>query len=310
MPLSKSPGPDGYFVEFLRSFWSVVGEDFMAAVQELFRNGWLLKHLNNTAIVLIPKTSQACKLGEFRPISCCNIAYKLIAKIIANRLKPILQECISPNQSPFLKGRSLGESVLLSSELIRDYEKSSCAKSSFLKAAAGRIKLHPKCEDPLVTHLLFADDLLLFSDGSRESLAGTSSVMMEFKALSGLEMNPSKSEIFFGGYNDFDVAELSGLSRFKQGIFPTRYLGLPLNPGRVTLSTLQPLLDKITSKMHSWTVKYLSFSGKIRLVASVIYGMVNFWSAVFVMLKTFYAKVDSLCAAFLWKNGTSFARRS
>lgn len=92
-----------------------------------------LNDLNNTAIVLIPKTSQACKLGEFRPISCCNIAYKVIAKIMANRLKPILQECISPKQSAFLKGRSLGENVLLSSELIRNYEKLSCAKSSMLK---------------------------------------------------------------------------------------------------------------------------------------------------------------------------------
>ena len=115
MPLSKSPRPDGYSVEFLRSSWPIVGNDFVATVQEFFRNGKLLKDLNNTAIVLIPKTSQACKLGEFCPISCCNIAYKVIAKIIDNPLKPILQHCISPNQSAFLKGRSLGENVLLSS---------------------------------------------------------------------------------------------------------------------------------------------------------------------------------------------------
>ena len=55
MPLSKSPGPDGYSVEFLRSSWTIVGNDFIAAVQEFFRNGKLLKDLNNTAIVLIPK---------------------------------------------------------------------------------------------------------------------------------------------------------------------------------------------------------------------------------------------------------------
>ena len=181
------------------------------------------------------------------------------------------------------------------------------ALSKILEKAAvqGKIKLHPKCEDPKVTHLLFADDLLIFSDGSRLSLARISPVMMDFKNMSGLEMNPSKSEIFFGGFNDSEVAALSGISGFKQGIFPTRYLGLPLNPGRLTLSTLQPLIDKITGKLHSWTVKYLSFAGKIRLVASVIYGMVNFWSGMFVLPKAFYAKVDSLCSAFLWTNGTS-----
>lgn len=75
------------------------------------------------------------------------------------------------------------------------------ALSKILETASseGRIVLHPKCEDPKVTHLLFADDLLLFSDGSQTSLAGISSVMMEIKTLFGLEMNPSKSEIFLVG---------------------------------------------------------------------------------------------------------------
>ncbi|KAL0795647.1 hypothetical protein Bca101_067024 [Brassica carinata] len=61
----------------------------------------------------------------------------------------------------------------------------------------GRIILHPKCEDPRVTHLLFADDLLVFSDGSRTSLEGIAAVMLEFKNMSGLEMNPLKSEFFW-----------------------------------------------------------------------------------------------------------------
>ena len=65
-------------------------------------------------------------------------------------------------------------------------------------AVEGKIKLHPKCEDPRVTHLLFADDFLVFSSGSRISLAGISNVMVEFKTMSGLEMNLSKPEIFFG----------------------------------------------------------------------------------------------------------------
>lgn len=59
--------------------------------------------------------------------------------------------------------------------------------------------------------------------------------------------------------------------------------------------------------MHSWTVKYLSFAGKVQMISSVIYGMVNFWSSVFVLPKRFYEKVDSLCSAFLWKNRTTSA---
>ncbi|CAE6005964.1 unnamed protein product [Arabidopsis arenosa] len=141
----------------------------------------------------------------------------------------------------------------------------------------------------------------------KHSLSGIAEVMRHFKSLSGLDVNPAKSEIFFGGYSDIQVAVLSDLQGIKVGSFPTRYLGLPLNPARISFATLQPFLEKITNKLHAWTVRFLSFAGKIRLISSVIYGMVNFWSAVFNLPKRFYAKVDSLCASFLWKNKVTSA---
>lgn len=181
--------------------------------------------------------------------------------------------------------------------------------SKLLETAAnqGSLSLHPQCSSPRITHLLFADDLLIFSDGSRHSLTGIKEVMSNFKRMCGLDMNAAKPKIFFGGYGDIEAAELSGFSGFKIGSFPTRYLGLPLNPQRISLATLQPFIERITSKLHSWTIKFLSFAGKIRLISSVIYGMVNFWSSVFVLPKAFYEKIDSLYAAFLWKNKTTSA---
>lgn len=89
-------------------------------------------------------------------------------------------------------------------------------------------------------------------------------------------MNDAKSEIFFGGYADIQATVLADLSGFKRGSFPTRYLGLPLDPKKITMATLKPFLERITSKLHSWTVKFLSFAGKIKLIYSVIYSMVNF----------------------------------
>ncbi|KAG2317788.1 hypothetical protein Bca52824_020910 [Brassica carinata] len=73
------------------------------------------------------------------------------------------------------------------------------------------------------------------------------------------------------------------------------------------MATLQPFLEKITAKLNSWTVKTLSFAGKVTLVSSGVYGMVNFWSSVFTLPKRFYEKVDSLCSGFLWKNSTRSA---
>lgn len=117
MPINKAPGPDGYSAEFFRSSWPTVGPLVIEAVTEFFRNGRLLKDLNTTIVALIPKTVEASCISDFRLISCCNFVYKVISKIIANRIKPILTQCISPNQAAFQKGRSLGENVLLTGGL-------------------------------------------------------------------------------------------------------------------------------------------------------------------------------------------------
>lgn len=151
----------------------------------------------------------------------------------------------------------------------------------------GNIGLHPDCLEPRITHLLFADDLLVFLDGSRTSLSGISCVLNRFKQLTGLDVNTTKSEVFIGGYSSEEANDLSDFSEIKQGTFPTRYLGLPLNPQRINFAILHPFLERITSRLHNWTSKFLSFGGKIRLITSVIYGMVNFWSSVFVLPKRF-----------------------
>lgn len=98
---------------------------------------------------------------------------------------------------------------------------------------AGAYRFHLLCATPKLTHLLFADDLLVFSDGSRFSTDGIKSVMSNFKSWSGMDMNDTKSEIVYGGYSYLQATVLSDLAGFKCGAFPTRYLGLPLSPNKI-----------------------------------------------------------------------------
>ena len=77
--------------------------------------------------------------------------------------------------------------------------------------ADGAFRLHPLCTAPKLTHLLFADDFLVFSDGSRASTSGVKDVMRQFKDWSGLYTNESKSAIFYGSYFDIQVSVLSDL---------------------------------------------------------------------------------------------------
>lgn len=94
---NKTSGPDGFSSEFFNSCWSVVGGEVTAAVAEFFRTCTLLKQWNATTLVLIPKVPNAETMTDFRPISCLNTVYKVIAKLLTNRLVKVISKMISPS---------------------------------------------------------------------------------------------------------------------------------------------------------------------------------------------------------------------
>lgn len=99
MPSEKAPGLDGYTTEFFKEFWPVVGKDVTQVVMQFFENGKLLQALNNTSVTLVPKVTNPTYVKDFRPIACCNTVYKLISKIITNRLKPMVDKLVGKSQS-------------------------------------------------------------------------------------------------------------------------------------------------------------------------------------------------------------------
>ncbi|KAL0285129.1 UNVERIFIED_CONTAM: hypothetical protein Sradi_7182200 [Sesamum radiatum] len=113
----KAPGPDGYSSGFSKAAWPVVGEEVTRAVMEFFRTGNLLKEVNATLISFIPKVGNPTSVTEFRPISCCNVLYKIITKILVQRMPSVLDLLISPSQNAFVPGRSIGDNILLAQEL-------------------------------------------------------------------------------------------------------------------------------------------------------------------------------------------------
>ena len=106
---------------FLKNAWSIVGTDVSLALKEFFRSGQILKQINHTAIALVPKSIIASRVDEYRPISCCNVIYKVISKILAERLAPILEDLVDPTQSTFVPNRSMVENIYMVQELMRKY---------------------------------------------------------------------------------------------------------------------------------------------------------------------------------------------
>jgi hypothetical protein len=114
----KAPGPDGLHAVFYKKFWNICGEDITQEVLLALNSSTIPEGWNDTMVVLIPKVDEPELVTQFRPISLCNVIYKIISKMLAGRLKEILPEIISPMQSAFVLGRLITDNVLVAYESI------------------------------------------------------------------------------------------------------------------------------------------------------------------------------------------------
>lgn len=113
----KAPRQDGMPALFYKKFWTTVGEDVTREVKHFLNGGPMPESWNDTVVVLIPKVQNPEKLTDLRPISLCNVVYKIASKVLSNRLKIILRDIISQNQSAFVPGRLITDNVLIAYEM-------------------------------------------------------------------------------------------------------------------------------------------------------------------------------------------------
>jgi len=115
---TKSPGPDGFPAHFFQRHWDLCGTEVTSIVLRILRGEDEATSINDTFIVPIPKVEDPEELGQFRPISLCNILYKITSKVVANRLKQILPEVISEEQSAFVPERLITDNIISAYECL------------------------------------------------------------------------------------------------------------------------------------------------------------------------------------------------
>lgn len=132
MKPDKSPEPNGLNPGFFQHFWDILGNAIHSFCSEFFLTGKLPTSLNSTHIVLIPKKSKPDSMGDLRPIAFCNTLYKLLSKILANRIKPLLPSIVSESQSAFVPGRLISDNIMLAFEVNHYLKRKSQGKVGFV----------------------------------------------------------------------------------------------------------------------------------------------------------------------------------
>jgi hypothetical protein len=142
----KALSPDGFPAEFFQKNWNLVREYICSAIIGLLNTSILLDFLNMTHIALIPKLKNPITVSDYRPTSLCNAVYKLLSKVLANRLKKILPYIISLVQSAFVPGRLVTDNVLAAYETLHTVHARIKGKKGFMAVKLDMSKAYDRVE--------------------------------------------------------------------------------------------------------------------------------------------------------------------
>lgn len=384
----KSPGPDGFHCIFFKQYWHIVGDDIFQLVSSAFQTGFFDPNISDTLIALIPKIDTPQTYKDFRPISLCNITYKIITKVLVHRLRPILDNIIGPYQSSFLPGRGTSDNSIVLQEIVHFMRKSKrkkgyvafkldlekafdnvnweflrsclidfgfpddtiklimhCVTSSTFSVLWNGNKLPPfkpthglRQGDPLspylfilcmeklslainnavlqgqwepirlsatsphISHLLFADDVLLFTKAKKSQFRFIKDLFDRFSQASGLKINLSKSRAFYSsGVPRPKINNLTSISGIRNTTSLDKYLGFPILKGRPKRSDFHFIIEKMQARLASWKNKLLNKPGRLALASSVLASIPTYYMQINWLPQSICADIDQTTRNFIWK---------
>ncbi|XP_039034561.1 uncharacterized protein LOC120170754 [Hibiscus syriacus] len=280
----KAPGPDGFSPLFFKKSWPIIAEDTIASIKLFFQDSFLLPGFNATATALA--------LG--------------LPPVFINWIKicfSIESYSISFNGSligHFKGARGVRQGDPLSPFL---FFLSMNILSRLLNMATSRgtFRYHPKCKRIALTHLSFADDLLIFCKGSVDFVIGVTTVLDLFYEMSGLSLNASKYDLFAAGIPYAELEKIKQITGFKLSRLLVRYLGIPLVTRKISKKDCTSLIDNIKARFHFCSARSLSYAGRLELVRAVLFSIANYWCRQLILPSSVIKKIEHLCPRFFWK---------
>ncbi|KAL2902408.1 hypothetical protein RDABS01_027490 [Bienertia sinuspersici] len=383
----KAPGPDGFQALFFQKNWSLVGPKVSEQVLDILNGKGIPQQLNDTFLALIPKVDAPDSAKQFRPISLCNVIYKLVTKVLVQRIKGVLPSLVSPTQCSYVPGRQITDNIVIFQEVLHsmrtkqgkeaymaikiDLEKAydrlrwsfihetlsdmrlpkqmvkvimECISTTKMKVLwngeptmeftpsrgirqgdplspyifvmcmerlnqvieesifLGKwrpIKVNKK--GPLLSNLLFADDIVIFAEASVEQAQVIQDCLQRFCDASGEKVSCAKSRVFFSANTEpalqHEICNELNISQTEDLGF---YLGMPALHTRVTKATFAHLCEKVDRKLVGWKSKFLSLAGRATLAQSTLSTMALYSMQTAKVPKSICDEIDKKTRRFIW----------
>lgn len=390
----KAPGPDGYQPVFYQDCWEIVGESVKRFVLSFFESGVLPPAANDVFIVLLPKVAKPERITQFRPVSLCNVLFKVITKMMVIRLKNVISKLIGPAQSSFIPGRLSIDNIVVVQEAVHsmrrkkgrkgwmllklDLEKAydrvrwdfleenlevaglsegwrkrimECVRNpsmsilwngektnSFtperglrqgdplspylfvlclerlchlIEGAVGNgewIPIGLSWGGPKLSHVCFADDIILFAEASVSQVRTIRKVLETFCMASGQKISLEKSKVFFSANVSRDmerkITEESGIGSTRE---LGKYLGMPILQKQINKETFGEVLERVSSRLAGWKGKMLSMAGRVTLTKAVLSSIPVHTMSTVILPSSTLESLDKVSRFFVW--GSSQEKR-
>ncbi|KAH1063639.1 hypothetical protein J1N35_028626 [Gossypium stocksii] len=271
----KAPRLNGFLAIFFQKYWHIVGDEVSKYCLNILNGRIAMDDINKIYLVLIPKIDKPEHVSHFRPISLCSVIYKIITKVLVGRMSSILDSCINETQGAFIPGRHISDNTLIAYEVLHslNMKKNAKKKGNFelkldLSKAYDRVEwdfIAVKANGMLrsasigrnklaITHLLFADDCIIFGDASVKGVNIVRNILVKYEVASGQQINLDKSLIYFGasvGSEDRNlIANTLGV---RMALNPEKYLGSPMMIMRKKKWAFANLVDRFRKRIEGWS---------------------------------------------------------
>ncbi|XP_023747217.1 uncharacterized protein LOC111895365 [Lactuca sativa] len=287
----RAPGPDGFSFVFFKAFWSIIEKDVVRFVEDFFITSHFPKGCNSSFIALIPKITSRKFVSGFRPISPIGCQYKIIGKLLANRLSLVIGSCISPEQSAFIKGRNILDGPVIPNEIMEWYRK---RKSKLLVFKVDFEKAFDSLRwdflDLMMEEMGFGSKWRRWIEGclmnARPSILVDGSPTAEFDICRGLRKGYPLSPFLF-------IIAMEGLHAvIRKAMFIDLFKGAPISG----ISHLMYADDVIF--LGEWKARTLSIRGRMVLLEVVLGNLPTYYMSIYRMSVDVETRLESIRNSF------------